>query len=153
MINIIAAMAKNRVIGCDNKLPWHIHEDLQNFKRLTSGNVVIMGRKTFESIGKALPNRVNIVISSSMPQKEGIIVCKTVEEALQKAESYDKEIFIIGGATVYQQTIPLADRMYLSYVKGDYHGDAFFPEFDESKWKIAEKTDFPEFELVVYVKK
>jgi len=153
MINIIAAMAKNRVIGCDNKLPWHISDDLKNFKKLTSGNVVIMGRKTFESIGKPLPNRVNIVVSSSMPEKEGIIVCKSVNDAIQKAKTYDKEIFIIGGATVYEQTIPWADRMYLSYVKGNYEGDALFPKFDESKWKVVEKTDFPEFELIVYVKK
>lgn len=153
MINIIAAMAKNRVIGCDNKLPWHIADDLKNFKKLTSGNVVIMGRKTFESIGRSLPNRVNIVISSSMTSTEGIIICKTLEEALQKAKSYGKEIFIIGGATVYQQTIPLADKMYLSYVKGEYQGDALFPEFDESKWRIASRTNFPEFELVEYVKK
>ncbi len=153
MINIIAAMAKNRVIGCDNKLPWHIADDLKNFKKLTSGNVVIMGRKTFESIGRPLPNRVNIVISTSMASTEGIIICKTLEEALQKAKSYGKEIFIIGGATVYQQTIPLADKMYLSYVKGEYQGDALFPEFDESKWKIDHKEQFPDFEMIVYVKK
>ncbi|MEM3154467.1 MAG: dihydrofolate reductase [Candidatus Woesearchaeota archaeon] len=153
MINIIAAMAKNRVIGCDNKLPWRIADDLKNFKKLTSGNVVIMGRKTFESIGKPLPNRINVVISSSMPPTDGIIVCKSVDEAIQKAKTYGKEIFIIGGAAVYEQTIPIADKMYLSYVKGDYQGDALFPEFDDSKWKIDHKEKFPEFELVVYVKK
>jgi dihydrofolate reductase len=153
MINIIAAMGKNRVIGKNNKLPWHISDDLKNFKKLTSNNVVIMGRKTFESIGKPLPNRVNIVISSSMPQTEGIIVCNDVPSALEKARSYNKEIFIIGGATIYQQTIPWADRMYLSYVKGDYDGDAFFPQYDESKWKIDHKEQFTDFELIVYVKK
>lgn len=153
MINIIAAMGKNRVIGKDNKLPWHISDDLKNFKKLTSGNVVVMGRKTFESIGKPLPNRVNIVISSSMPETEGIIVCHDIPSALEKARSYNKEIFIIGGATIYQQTIPWADRMYLSYVKGDYDGDAFFPEYDESKWKIDHKEQFTDFEMTVYVKK
>jgi dihydrofolate reductase len=153
MINIIAAMGKNRVIGKDNKLPWHISDDLKNFKKLTSGNVVVMGRKTFESIGKPLPNRVNIVISSSMPETEGIIVCHDIPSALEKARSYNKEIFIIGGATIYQQTIPWANRMYLSYVKGDYDGDAFFPEYDESKWKIDHKEQFTDFEMTVYVKK
>jgi len=153
MISIIAAIGKNRVIGCENKLPWNIQDDMKNFKRLTEGNVVIMGRKTFESIGKALSNRTNIVVSSSMKPANGIIVCKTVEEALQKAKAHGKEIFIIGGSAIFEQTIPLADRMYLSYVKGDYHGDVFFPEFDESKWKIASRTNFPEFELVEYVKK
>lgn len=153
MINIIAAMSKNRVIGKDNKLPWHIHDDMKNFKKLTSGNVVIMGRKTFESIGKPLPNRVNIVISSSMPETEGIIVCHDIPSALEKARSYNKEIFIIGGATIYQQTIPWADRLYLSYVKGDYDGDAFFPQYDESLWRVEKREDFPDFELVTYVKK
>ncbi len=153
MINIIAAMAKNRVIGKDNKLPWHISDDLKNFKKLTSGNVVIMGRKTFESIGKPLPNRVNIVISSSMLETDGIIVCHDIPSALEKARSYNKEIFIIGGATIYQQTIPWADRMYLSYVKGDYDGDAFFPQYDESQWRVETREDFPDFDLVTYVKK
>src|SRR5574342_17806 len=146
MINIIAAMAKNRVIGKNNKLPWHIADDLKNFKKLTSGSVVIMGRKTFESIGKPLPNRVNIVISSSMPETEGVIVCHDIPAALEKARSYNKEIFIIGGATIYQQTIPWADRMYLSYVKGDYDGDAFFPQYDESQWRVERREDFPDFE-------
>ncbi len=153
MINIIAAMGKNRVIGKNNKLPWHIADDLKNFKKLTSGNVVVMGRKTFESIGKPLPNRINIVISSSMSETEGIIVCHGVPSALEKARSYNKEIFIIGGATIYQQTIPWADRMYLSYVKGDYDGDAFFPQYDESQWRVEKREDFPDFELVTYVKK
>jgi dihydrofolate reductase len=153
MINIIAAMAKNRVIGKDNKLPWHISDDLKNFKKLTSNTVVIMGRKTFESIGKPLPNRINIVISSSMPGTEGIIVCHDIPSALERARSYNKEIFIIGGATIYQQTIPWADRMYISYVKGEYDGDAFFPQYDESQWRVEKREDFPDFELVTYVKK
>jgi dihydrofolate reductase len=153
MISIIAAMGKNRVIGKNNKLPWHIADDLKNFKKLTSGNVVVMGRKTFESIGKPLPNRVNIVISSSMPETEGIIVCQDVPSALEKARSYKKEIFIIGGAAIYQQTIPWADRMYLSYVKGDYDGDAFFPQYGESQWRVEKREGFPDFELVTYVKK
>lgn len=153
MIIIIAAMAKNRVIGKDNKLPWHIAEELKNFKRLTTGNTIIMGRKTFESIGKPLPNRNNIVVSTSMNQIAGITVCKTITEALEKAKLYSKETFVIGGGAIFEQTIQIADKMYISYVKGDYDGDAFFPEFNEKEWDVEKKEEYPEFELVVYVRK
>ena len=152
MIGIIAAMTKSRVIGKNNQLPWHLSDDLKNFKKLTVGNTVIMGRKTFESIGRPLPDRNNIVISSSMPPAENIIVAKTVEEALQKAESFSKEIFIIGGASVYAQSLPFADRLYLSFIKKDYDGDVYFPEFDRADWKIENKTDFPDFELVIFAR-
>lgn len=152
MISIIAAMTKNRVIGRNNRLPWHLSDDLKNFKKLTVGNTVIMGRKTFESIGKPLPDRNNIVISSSMPPAENIIVAKTIEEALQKAESFNREIFIIGGASVYVQSLPFADRLYLSFIKKDYDGDAYFPEFNMKEWKIENKKDFPDFELVIFAR-
>ncbi len=153
MMSIIVAMDKNRVIGKNNRIPWHISEEVKNFKKLTTGNTVIMGRKTFESIGKPLPKRNNIVISSSMQQTQGIDVCKTIEEGIMKAKSYGKDIFIIGGGTVYEQTLSLADKMYISYVKGEYDGDAFFPEFDEKEWHIEKKEEFPDFELVIYVRK
>ncbi len=153
MINIIVAMDKNRVIGKDNKLPWHISDDLKNFKKLTTGNTVIMGRKTFESIGRPLPNRNNVVISSSMPSTPGIDVCKTMEEGIIKAKSYGKDIFVIGGATVYEQAIPFTDKMYISYVKGEHEGDVFFPEFDEKEWHVERKEEYTEFELLIYVRK
>jgi dihydrofolate reductase len=153
MINIIVAMDKNRVIGKDNKLPWHISDDLKNFKKLTTGNTVIMGRRTFESIGKPLPNRYNIVISTSLSPTNGVDICKSFDEAIMKAKSYGKDIFIIGGATVYEQGIQYADKMYISYVKKEYEGDAFFPEFDEKEWHAESKQEFPEFELVTYVRK
>lgn len=152
MINLVAAMTKSRVIGKNNQLPWHLSDDLKNFKKLTSGNTVIMGRKTFESLGKALPNRNNIVISSSMPPIENITVAKTVEEALQKAESFNREVFIIGGASVYAQALPFADRLCLSFVKKDYDGDAYFPEFDMAEWKTENRKDYPDFELVVFTR-
>ncbi|MCX6708894.1 MAG: dihydrofolate reductase [Candidatus Woesearchaeota archaeon] len=138
--------------GRDNRLPWHLSDDLKNFKKLTVGNTVIMGRKTFESIGRPLPERNNIVISSSMPPAENITVAKTIEEALQKAESFSKEIFIIGGASVYAQSLPFADRLYLSFIKKDYDGDVYFPEFDMAEWKIENKTDYPDFELVIFAR-
>src|SRR3990172_3667599 len=134
MIAIIVAMDKNRVIGKNNKIPWHIAEEVKNFKKLTTGSTVIMGRKTFESIGKPLPKRNNIILSTSMSQIPGVDVCKTFDEGIIMAKSYGKDIFIIGGGTVYEQAIPFADKMYISYVKGEYDGDAFFPEFDEKEW-------------------
>src|SRR3989338_139592 len=114
IISIIAAMDRNRVIGKDNALPWNIPEDLKNFKALTSGKSVIMGRKTFESLGRPLPKRQNIVVSRGMPPIEGVIVCSSLDEAFQAAAS--EEVFVIGGASIYAQALPYADRMYLSYV-------------------------------------
>ncbi len=153
MINIIVAMAPNRVIGKNNKLPWHIPDDLKNFKRLTTGNTVIMGRKTYESIGRPLPNRKNIVISTSMPTTDVVTVCKSLQEGIMEAKLFGKDVFIIGGASLYEQIIPLADKMFISYVKRDYDGDVYFPEFDENEWEIEQKEDHPDFELVIYVRK
>ena len=155
-ITIIAAMTKERIIGRNNSLPWNIPEDMQNFKRLTSGKTVIMGRKTFESIPakfRPLPNRHNIVISSNMPPQEGVEVCSSVQEALEKAKSYGKEAFIIGGSSIYQQTLPIATKMYLSLVKKDYQGDSYFPNFNKQEWIVKERQDFQEFELITYVRK
>lgn len=153
MITIIAAMAKNRVIGRNNQLPWHLPDDLKNFKNFTAGNTIVMGHKTFLSIGRPLPNRNNVVISALLPPTQGIDVCKSFEEGIEKARSYGKEIFISGGASVYARALPIADKLYLSYVKEDYDGDVFFPEFDLSKWEVVERIDFPDFELVKYVRK
>jgi len=152
-IYIIAAMTKNRVIGKDNKLPWHISEDLKNFKRLTTGNTVIMGRKTFDSIGKPLPNRHNVVVSRSVSVIEGVDVCHSFEEAMEKAKSYGKDIFVIGGGSVYALALPIADKMFISHVKKEYDGDTFFPEFNEADWDVESSEDHEEFELVVYVRK
>ena len=152
-IAIIAAMTKAHIIGKNNQLPWHIAEDLQNFKKLTAGNTVIMGRKTYESIGRPLPNRNNIVVSTMMPATDGVTICKTVPEAIEKAKAFQKDIFIIGGATIYEQTLPLADRVVISYIKKDYDGDTYFPNFSENGWNIEKREDHDEFELVVYTRK
>ena len=149
-MNIIVAMTRDRVIGKDNKLLWHLPEDLKNFKKLTLGNTVVMGRKTFESIGKALPNRHNIVVSKSLKPTKGIDVCPTLERGIARAQAYGKEVFMIGGAQIYRQALPVIHRMYVSYVKGNFKGDVFFPAFNESEWAIAEEKSFPEFEYVVY---
>lgn len=156
MINIIAAMTKERVIGKDNKLPWHIPEDLANFKKLTSGHTVVLGRKTYESIPKRfrpLSNRNNIVVSRTMPTEAGIDVCPSLEEAIATAQAYGKEIFIVGGASIYQQALPITDRMYISQIKKNYPGDAYFPNFDVNEWEIEQQEDYPAWELVVYARK
>ena len=148
-------MTKNRVIGKDNSLPWHIPEDLKNFKELTTENTVIMGRKTWESIPekfRPLPNRNNIVISRNL-SAEGADVCSSVKEALEKAKSYGKEIFIIGGSSIYEQFLPLTDKMYISYLKEEYAGDTYFPNFNKEDWEIIERKDFAEFEFIVYERK
>lgn len=151
---MICALAKNRVIGKDNKLLWHIPEDLQNFKRLTLGNTVIMGLRTFESIGnKPFPGRNNIVLNFTKIEIPGVTVCTSIPEALDKAREFGKEIFIGGGASIYKQFLPFADKMYLSYVKKEYEGDVYFPEFDELEWEVVKKEDHEEFEFVEYRRK
>lgn len=136
-IVIIAAIAeKNRVIGKDGKLPWHISEDLKRFKRLTTGHAVLMGRKTFESIverlGKPLPERRNIVLTStqSYPNFQEVEVFTSIDTALKALEKESK-IFVIGGERVFKATLKMADRLELTFVEGDYEGDAFFPEYKE----------------------
>jgi len=149
---IIAAMTRDRVIGKDNKMPWHLPDDLKLFKKLTTGNTVIMGRKTYQSIGKPLPNRNNIVISRSEMDIPGAVVCQSIAQALSKAEEYGKKIFFIGGAEIYRQALPLADYLCISWLKQDYPGDAKFPEFIESAWERLSETEYPEFTNILYKK-
>ncbi len=147
MIIIIAAMTQSLVIGKNNDLPWSIPEDLKNFKRLTSGHPIIMGRSTYESIGRPLPNRTNIVLSKTMKPQEGIIVCSSLKEAIKTAQAHDETVFIIGGATVYTQALPVADKLCISWVKKDYDGDTYFPEVD---WDLFKKTLAKEYTDFVY---
>lgn len=150
---IIAAMTKGKhVIGKNNKLPWNIQEELNKFRTITKNAIVIMGRKTFESIGRPLPSRKNIVVSSSLEPKNGIDVCRSMAEAIDMAKKYNKDIFIIGGAKIYEQSFQYADKMYISYIKKEYDGDTYFPEFNEDEWDIESKEDYGEFEFVVYKK-
>jgi len=147
---IIVAMTKGRVIGKDNRMPWHLPEDLKLFRKLTTGNTVIMGRKTFESIGKPLPNRNNIVVTRSKMDIPGAEVCHDLKEALEKAEGYGKKIFFIGGAQLYREAIDMAGYIYISWLKEEYRGDTFFPEFDQNNWEIVESADYSEFTNVLY---
>ena len=147
---LIAAMTKGGVIGKDGKMPWHIPQDLKIFKELTMDNVVIMGRKTFESIGKPLPHRENIVISSSVSEIDGCKVFDSVLKAVQYAQTFDKKIFFIGGAKLYGLVTDIVTHMYISWVKADHNGDTFFPHICFKDWKLEEIADYEEFTLMHY---
>jgi dihydrofolate reductase len=144
----IGAMSLNRVIGADGKIPWHLPEDLKWFKKMTTGQVVVMGRKTFESIGKPLPDRTTIVLSRSQFQHPGVqTVCSL--EALAPLVG-DRQVFICGGAQVYQQALPLCSMLYLTLVKRHVDGDAFFPPFEDQFYLVGEILDCPEFKILHY---
>jgi len=141
VISIIAALGKNNVIGKNNKLPWHLPADFQHFKDLTMGKPVIMGQRTFESIGKPLPGRKNIILSldeSFAPA--GCVIARSLEEALKAAGSA-QELMIAGGASVYKQFLSLAHKMYLTLIDEQFEGDAYFPEFDWADWQEVEKIE------------
>ena len=150
---IIVAMTPHRLIGKNNQIPWHLSEDLQNFKQLTSGHTVVMGRKTFASIGKPLPNRNNLVVSRTVRKIEGCEVFANLESALQRGHELGEKIYIIGGSQVYQAALPLADCLYISWVEGDFNGDTFFPEFPLDDWQISTEEEFATFKLVRYQRK
>ncbi len=133
-ISIIAAIGKNRELGKNNQLLWHIPEDMKRFKKLTKGQVVIMGRKTYESLPskfRPLPERVNIIVTRDKNFfASGCLICHSLEEAIEKGKSFKKEIFIIGGASIYQQGIKYADKLYLTLIDKEYpEADCFFPEY------------------------
>jgi len=145
---LICAMSENRVIGRDNGLPWHLSEDLKYFKRTTMGNCMIMGRNTWESIGRALPGRTSIVITGNAEyQAEGAEVVGSLEQAMELAELLSKETgsleaFVIGGAVLYQAALPLADSLHLTRVHAEVEGDTYLHEFDESNWKEISREDY-----------
>lgn len=141
IISIICAVAENRAIGKDNKLLWHIPEDLKRFKEITTRHVVIMGQKTFESIGRPLPNRTSIVISDDLSfNPTGAVVARSIKESLKKAREIEKEeIFICGGGSIYRQFLPLADKLYLTIVEGNFEADTFFPDYSEFKKVVSEE--------------
>jgi dihydrofolate reductase len=138
-VSIIVAASNNNCIGKDNELPWKLSNDLKHFKKITSGHCVIMGRNTFDSIGKPLPNRVNIVLSKNEYYKQdGVVVRQTFEEALLYCKRWlQQEVFIIGGDSVYRQVIDQADKIYFTRVATSVvDGDSFFPELDQTKWEL-----------------
>ena len=141
MLKILVAFDENRVIGKNNTLIWHLPADLKRFKYLTTGHVIIMGRKTFESIGKPLPNRTTIVISRQADlQIDGAIIAHSVEEAILKAKSITREdIFIVGGAEIYALSLALADQILVTQLHDIFEGDAYFPEILAESWEVTEK--------------
>lgn len=144
-IALIAALSQNRVIGRDNAMPWHLPEDLRHFKAITLGKPVVMGRKTFESIGRPLPGRTNIVITRRADwHHDGVTTCPTVSQALEAAEAAARrdaaaEIMVIGGAQIYARTINRARRLYLTEIATALEGDAFFPPLDRHQWRETDR--------------
>ncbi len=140
-ISIIAAMGKNKEIGIGNSLPWNLKEDLAYFRKKTIGKPVIMGQKTFESVGKPFSKRTNIILSQDNNfNRNDCIIVRSIEDALKKSENYN-EVMIIGGASIYRQFLPLANRMYLTLIDDNFKADVFFPDFDVSKWKETKRED------------
>ena len=141
MISLIAAMGRNRVIGKDNALPWRLPADMRHFRRVTMGKPVLMGRKTFESLGKPLAGRANIIITRDPAyEAPGCRVVHSIAEALTTA-GVNEEIMVLGGADIFAQFLPHATRMYFTYVHGDFAGDSFFPAFDASAWQETARAD------------
>ncbi|MEM0910178.1 MAG: type 3 dihydrofolate reductase, partial [Pseudomonadota bacterium] len=138
-ISMIAAMAKGRVIGKDNKMPWHLPADLKHFKSVTMGKPIIMGRKTYQSIGKALPGRDNIVISNDRSfTVDDAIVVDSIKAAVQSADENSNEIMIIGGGRVYESLLPRATKLYLTFIDLEIDGDTFFPDYEkDAKWNTV----------------
>ncbi len=141
-ISLIVAMAANRAIGLNNQMPWHLSADLKRFKQITMGHPIVMGRKTFEAIGRPLPGRTNIIVSrkSNYVQKDCLAV-DSLDAAIREGCRLADEIFIIGGATLYEATLPLADTLYITQINQDFDGDTFFPEFDTGQWREVERED------------
>jgi dihydrofolate reductase len=137
-LSMIWAMGRNREIGKNNSLPWHLPEDLKHFKAITLGKPVIMGLRTYESLGKPLPNRKNIVLNFKVQDIPGCTVVTSIQSALDKVKGEDA--FIIGGASIYKQFLDFADRLYITYIDSDFEADIFFPEFDLSTWRMVQEA-------------
>ncbi len=150
-MTIIAAMDKNRVIGRNNKMPWHISEESRHFRRTTMGQVLLVGRKTYQSWGgKPLGGRLHVIVSRTMPDTKGVDVCRSLEKAIKKARSYGRKVFICGGGEIYRATLSKANWMILSHIDSKYAGDEYFPKFDEDEWIILKKEVYDQFTVVYY---
>ncbi|MBI2651821.1 type 3 dihydrofolate reductase [Candidatus Woesearchaeota archaeon] len=143
IISLIAAMGKNRVIGKNNSLPWKLPADMEYFKKLTKGKPVIMGRKTFESMGKALPNRINIIITSNKNYKaKDCVIVHSIKEALKSAgNKNNEEAMVIGGAKIYEEFLPIANKVYLTVIDEDFDGNIYFPDFSRKEWKETKREE------------
>ncbi|GGJ85300.1 dihydrofolate reductase [Lentibacillus kapialis] len=142
MISLLAAMDRNHVIGYQNNLPWHLPNDLKFFKQKTTGHTIIMGRKTFDSIGKALPNRRNVIISRKKHSKfpDGVEVIHDVSTIIEwNLRNPENELFVIGGEEIFKQVLPHADRLYITLVDDVFQGDTYFPNFSEANWRLTSR--------------
>ena len=151
MINIVVAKASNNVIGAKNDLIWHLPNDLKHFKSLTSGHPIIMGRKTFESVGRPLPNRTNIVVTRDQNwNAEDIEIASSLQKAIEAAKKIDDDIYILGGGNIYKQAIEFTDVLYITEVHHEFDGDTYFPEIDSDEWEEVEREDFKKDEKHLY---
>lgn len=141
MISLLVAHDPNRVIGANNDLPWHIPEDLAYFKKMTLGKAMVMGRKTYESIGRPLPGRLNIVVTRNKDfSAEGVVVVHDLHEAIKKAKEYHDEVMIIGGSEIFRLTLGMADRLYITLIQQAFSGDTYFPVYGDD-WKIISTSE------------
>jgi dihydrofolate reductase len=150
---IIGAMSTDRVVGSGDGMPWDVPEEYAQFLRFIEGQTVIIGRRSYEIFGEGLTSAHTVVVSRSAGELPGAVVAPSVEDALGLAGTFGKTIFSAGGASIYEQTIEQADTMYLSYIKGHFTGDAYFPAFSERNWAVDRREDHPRYEFVVYKRK
>ena len=151
MITIVAAIAANGVIGRNGGLPWRLPEDLRLFKTLTYGHALVMGRRTYESIGRPLPGRTTVVVTRQPDWRaDGVLVAHSVPAGLALAHTLDDQVFVVGGAAVFEETVPLADSLVISWVDGDAAGDTWFPPVDWPAWQESARTAYAGFTLVEY---
>jgi dihydrofolate reductase len=147
---IIGAMSVDRIIGSGDGMPWDVPEEYARFLRFIEGQTVIIGRRSYEIFGAGLTSAHTVVVTRSAGTISGAVAVPSVEEALRTAGSFGGTVFSAGGASIYAQTVTLADTMYLSYIKGRFTGDAYFPAFSEREWAVDRREDHPRFEFVVY---
>ena len=153
MITLVAAVARNGVIGADGGIPWHLPGEQRLFKELTLGHVLVMGRRTYESIGRPLPERTTIVVTRQpdwQAEDPGVLVASSVPEALERASSIDDDVFVVGGTQVYADALPFADRLAMTFVDAEPEGDTFFPDVDWSQWRERERTTGEGWRRVVF---
>ncbi|MEX2054540.1 MAG: dihydrofolate reductase [Candidatus Andersenbacteria bacterium] len=155
MIHLVVSMTADHVIGRDGDQPWYIKEDLEHFKQLTQGHTIIVGRRTLETpaLSRPLPNRHTIIVSDTPVTIPNATVCSSIPEALKVAQAFGTEIFVIGGRSIYEQLLPLANVLHISWVKRAYAGNVYFPTYNEHEWQLEESKDFAEFTYKKYQRK
>lgn len=149
-ITLISAMSRDHVIGTEDGMPWNVPEEYEQYRNFIKDQTVIMGRKSYAIFGPDLTSKHNFVVSRSMKEGDNYRVMDSLEAALEAAGKLDRKIFVAGGGSIYAQALPLADEMYLSYIKGDFEGIVYFPEFDASNWEVVEEKDHEAFEFFHY---